>query len=323
LPGSAVHQLVSVIIPNYNHALFLQQRIESVLDQTFQDFEVIILDDASTDDSKTVIENYRGHPKVSHIIYNKQNSGSAFRQWEKGVGLAIGKYIWIAESDDYCDSGFLKEMVDVFANAPGNTGLAYCKSLPVDHNNHIYDYSDWWMKRIDPVRWENDFVNNGENEVADYLAVQCTIPNASAVLFSAGCFKDVDWDSVDFKICGDWYIYASILKKYDIAYSASPMNYHRNHHANARSMYAKRSILEQYRVLCFIGKNFIISKSRVYAKALDERLSLFVALVKNGTISKKDFLTHIFMMGSFDPGYIRRLVRVLYAKAVRIDLNFK
>ncbi len=323
MPDSSVHPLVSVIIPNYNHAPFLQQRIESVLNQTFQDFKIIILDDASTDDSKTIIENYRGHPKVTHIVYNEQNSGSTFRQWKKGVGLTTGKYIWIAESDDYCEPGFLKKMVEVFANAPYNTGLAYCKSLPVDHNNYIYDESDWWMKRIDPMRWENDFINNGKNEVADYLAVQCTIPNASAVLFNAGCFNDLDWDSVDFKICGDWYIYVSILKTHDIAYNASPMNFHRNHLANARSFYAKRSILEQYKVLYFIGKNFIINKSRVYAKALDERLSLFVALVKNGTISKKDFLNYIFMMGSFDPVYIRRLLRVLYAKVVHIDLNFK
>lgn len=315
--------LVSVIIPNYNHAPFLQQRVESVLDQTFQGFEIIILDDASTDNSKTIIENYRGHPKVTHIVYNEQNSGSAFRQWKKGVSLATGKYIWIAESDDYCDPGFLKKMLEVFANAPGSTGIAYCKSLPVDHNNHIYDNSDWWMKRIDPVRWESDFANDGKNEVANYLAVQCTIPNASAVLFSAECFNEMDWESVDFKVCGDWYIYVSILKRHDIAYSASPMNYHRNHQANARSVYAKQSILEQYRVLCFIGKNFIINKSLVYAKALDERLSLFLALVKNGTISKKDFLTHIFTMGSFDPSYISRLLRVFYSKVARIDLNFK
>ena len=59
---------VSVIIPNYNHAKYLKQRIDSVLNQTYQDFDVIILDDSSTDESKTIIEQYRDHPKVNKQI---------------------------------------------------------------------------------------------------------------------------------------------------------------------------------------------------------------------------------------------------------------
>lgn len=91
---------VSVIIPNYCHARFLNQRIDSVLNQTYSDYEVIILDDCSTDNSREIIESYRNHPKISHIVYNEKNSGSTFIQWEKGFELARGEYIWIAESDD-------------------------------------------------------------------------------------------------------------------------------------------------------------------------------------------------------------------------------
>ena len=54
---------VSVIIPNYNYSRFLEDRIESVLGQTFQDFEVILLDDCSTDDSVSVLDRYRSLPK--------------------------------------------------------------------------------------------------------------------------------------------------------------------------------------------------------------------------------------------------------------------
>ena len=98
---------VSVIIPNYNHALFLEQRLESVLNQTYQDFEVIFLDDASTDSSRAVFTKYANHPKISHIIFNETNSGYPFKQWNKGVNLAMGEYIWIAESDDYAELNFL------------------------------------------------------------------------------------------------------------------------------------------------------------------------------------------------------------------------
>ena len=53
--------LISVIIPNYNHKPFLEQRLSSIFNQTFQDFEVIILDDASTDGSQTILNQYKNH----------------------------------------------------------------------------------------------------------------------------------------------------------------------------------------------------------------------------------------------------------------------
>ena len=84
--------LVSVIIPNYNHARYLDERIQSVLNQTYQNFEVIILDDKSTDNSREVIEKYRAHPKIVHIIYNEINSGSTFRQWEKRNREGKGRF---------------------------------------------------------------------------------------------------------------------------------------------------------------------------------------------------------------------------------------
>ena len=83
--------IVSIIIPNYNHALYLKQRIDSVLNQTFQDFELLILDDCSTDNSREIIERYRGNPKITQIIYNEKNSGGVFNQWIKGIEKAKGE----------------------------------------------------------------------------------------------------------------------------------------------------------------------------------------------------------------------------------------
>lgn len=86
---------VSVIIPNYCHAAYLEQRIDSVLSQTYQDFEVIILDDNSPDDglSRMVIEKYRENLSESHIVYNEENSGCTFEEYDKGISFAEGEYI--------------------------------------------------------------------------------------------------------------------------------------------------------------------------------------------------------------------------------------
>ena len=99
--------LVSVIIPNYNHAPYLKERIDSVLSQTYKEFEVLILDDCSSDESKEIIESYRNNKHISNIVFNEKNTGNTFIQWNKGISLAKGKYIWIAESDDVAKPTFL------------------------------------------------------------------------------------------------------------------------------------------------------------------------------------------------------------------------
>ncbi|RYY07003.1 MAG: glycosyltransferase family 2 protein [Sphingobacteriaceae bacterium] len=148
--------LISVIIPNYNHARFLNQRIDSILNQTYQNFEIIILDDCSTDESRSIIGSYKNHPKVSHTIFNTINSGSTFIQWEKGINLSAGNYIWIAESDDYSSSDFLQSLVNLI-DENVNVGLAYCGSETVDENG----------KKIGNLIHE---VINNKNNYDNYIA---------------------------------------------------------------------------------------------------------------------------------------------------------
>lgn len=81
--------LVSVVVPNYNYKRYLNLRIQSILQQTYQNIELILLDDASTDGSEEVLSDYQDHAKVSHILLNEHNTGNPFKQWFKGMQLAI------------------------------------------------------------------------------------------------------------------------------------------------------------------------------------------------------------------------------------------
>ena len=69
--------LVSVVVPNYNYARYLDARLSSILNQTFQDFELILLDDASTDNSLEVLDRYKDDPHVSHLLPIKYLSSIA------------------------------------------------------------------------------------------------------------------------------------------------------------------------------------------------------------------------------------------------------
>src|SRR5207249_4277778 len=87
-------------------------RLDSIFNQTFQDFEVILLDDASTDNSMDVLEKYAGRGDVQ-ILRNEHNTGSPCKQWLKGIDLARSDILWIAESDDICACEFLQTLSDM------------------------------------------------------------------------------------------------------------------------------------------------------------------------------------------------------------------
>ena len=196
--------IVSVILPNYNHALFLSKRIDSILAQTYQNFELIILDDCSTDNSVEIIETYQAKfPEKITFIQNDTNSGSPFVQWNKGVAIAKGKYIWIAESDDFCTPDLLEKSLEILQNNP-TVGLVYCNSARIDENEQIFGYTADWTKNDKQLDWENGFVAEGKMFVQTYLARACIISNASAVVFRKDFFVQIGKADTTFKMSADW-----------------------------------------------------------------------------------------------------------------------
>ncbi len=220
---------VSVIIPNYNHKTYLKQRLETVFEQTFQDFEVILLDDASTDNSVAILKQYANHPKVSHFIINEKNSGSPFKQWKKGIDLAKGEYIWIAESDDYAASNFLNSLIESFKN---DVVLAYCASNIIDEKGNVLGLNKW-ATALDGQRWHKNYFNKGKNEIKNFLKFRNTIPNASAVIFKKENIEEVEIPN-NMNFCGDWYLWVELLKKGDVTYLAKPLNFFRRHKHSTR-----------------------------------------------------------------------------------------
>lgn len=142
---------VSIIVPNYNYLKYLPQRLDSVFKQTFTDYEVILLDDSSTDGSAEYLrEQAICHPQVTHCVLNEKNTGNPFMQWEKGISLSRGEYIWIAESDDYCKPDFLERMVSLLDTNP-DASYAMCGSNLVDGLDKpiLDDYDKWPQKSND------------------------------------------------------------------------------------------------------------------------------------------------------------------------------
>ncbi len=231
---------VTVITPNYNHARYLPQRLESILNQTFQDFELIILDNASTDNSREVIQSYTSDPRV-RAIFNETNNGSAFRQWNLGLSHAKGEYIWFAESDDYADLSFLETLVDRLDRYP-NVGLVFCQSWGVDEESKsVFDYLGIRYHNLSS-HWNQDYINTGHDECVNYLFWHNMIPNASAVLLRRSIIDRVGGAPNDMFICGDWMTYIEILSFSDIAFVSAHLNYFRHHQRTSRGEFSQRGV---------------------------------------------------------------------------------
>jgi glycosyltransferase involved in cell wall biosynthesis len=224
---------VSVILPNYNHSQFLKKRIDSILNQSFQDFELIILDDCSTDSSKEIIEAYSSNLKVTNVVYNLTNSGSTFRQWKKGIQLAKGKYIWFAESDDYAHADFLENLVSILEKH-SNAGLIFCNSHIINAEDTIIDNTNDWTQQYAATQKEDKITYlNGYDFCRDHLFLLCRIPNASAVVFKREIVVDnLYWIDENLKNSGDWKLWLNIALHADLIWMNKDLNYFRKHANN-------------------------------------------------------------------------------------------
>lgn len=249
---------VSVIVPNYNHAPFLKQRIESILNQTFQDFELILLDDCSTDGSWEILESYRDNPHLTHIIQNDSNSGSAFRQWKKGLEMAQGEWVWIAESDDYAEPSFLERLMAEVHKTP-DCVLAYAATWWVDVNGNKL----WDTKHSNEVN-----VYPGNDFIRRKLAVCNSIANVSECIFRRDAYRPAENHRYEhMRLCGDWFFYVLLAAQGKVVEVEEPLSYYRQHNSNISSDAEHRGLtfLEGADVLEYMIEHCEI-KTKDYAK---------------------------------------------------------
>jgi glycosyltransferase involved in cell wall biosynthesis len=269
-PGRPIRQpsgrlRVSAIVPNYNHAPFLEERLRSIFDQTYPPHEILFLDDASRDESVALARRLASESPVPfRLALNASNSGCAFRQWLAGIDLAVGDLIWIAESDDTCRPELLERMVPEFDDP--EVTLAYCQSARIgpDGCQYAADYlAD--TEDLSPVHWRYPYCVPGVHEVELALSQRNTIPNASAVVFRRAYEIEEREDLDNLKLAGDWLFYAMRIRRGKIAYIPESLNGHRHHDRTVRSGFERSVELfeEQLRVKRRIFEAFPVTAGAI------------------------------------------------------------
>lgn len=220
---------VSVIIPNYNYEKYIEERIDSVIFQTYPIYELIIIDDCSSDNSREVIRRKIreiGDTVPIRFIENNVNSGNVFIQWKRAFQEAKGDYIWIAEADDSCAANFLETVIKGFDDP--KTVISYCESLTMDENGKLLmgDLRPW-IDIFNCGKWNDDYIKDGIDEITETMCINNTIANVSSVVFKKGDYDSYIETARRFRLAGDWYVYMRILETGKVAYFKDSLNYHR------------------------------------------------------------------------------------------------
>jgi glycosyltransferase involved in cell wall biosynthesis len=237
--------LVTIIVPNYNHGKFLKERLESIYAQNYANFEVVLLDDNSDDDSREILQSYlTRYSGKTRMVENEVNGGSGYKQWIKGISIAKGELIWIAESDDVSESNFLSTLVPKFENEAVKIAFSNTVFFEETPENVVWDLKSYWRGRTylsasdDWTLLDRNFIDAGMRDIN-------LIPNVSSTLFTKPSEFKLQASWGEFKFCGDWLFYVYQMSGGLVAYVSTTTNYYRVHDQSTIKQNMKSALFER------------------------------------------------------------------------------
>jgi glycosyltransferase involved in cell wall biosynthesis len=221
---------VTFVVPCYRLAHFLPDCLRSILAQTFEDFEVLVMDDCSPDDTPAVTASFRD-PRVQHVR-NDPNLGH-LRNYNKGIGLARGKYVWLISADDYLRSPRVLERYVSVLEANPSVGYAFCAGVGVRDGNETgtIDYS---------LCGDHDRVIRGHVWLRTLLRANVVL--AASGLVRRACYERHGPFPLDMPWAGDWYLWCLFALYHDVAYFAEPMVCYREHALSMTNKLTKEKV---------------------------------------------------------------------------------
>lgn len=207
--------MISVIIPTFNYAEFISDAIDSVLAQTFKDFEIIVVDDGSTDNTKDILNKYSDNIKY----YYQDNKGPASAR-NLGIKNAIGSYICFLDSDDIFMPNKLKLQIDTFNSiSKQNIALLYSNFTSVN-------------KKLDLSIQHYKCPKFQSHKIAfDYL-IKNNFINTSTVMVKRDFLCDVDLFNEKLKYLEDYDLWLKLGSKYEFFHIRKFLVKTRSHNKN-------------------------------------------------------------------------------------------
>lgn len=226
-------ELISIIVTSYNHAEYLKQRLDTLINQTYKNKEIIVIDDSSTDSSQEILENYTNTPGIQ-LIYLSKNMGYAY-VCNYGVSLACGEYIMFAECDDFNEPNHIETLYKNIRSSE-EIGVVYSRSKIVDSKGKVFG-DDFRGNPISFRKYCSKDILIPRRKMQRFLLNSCVIPNMSAVLFRRKYFSAVRGFSQSFKVCADWDFWCRMAQICDFFYVTDALNNFRRHATTVRTTF--------------------------------------------------------------------------------------
>ena len=204
---------VSIVVPTYNRAERLRETLRSVFNQTCQDFELIVVDDGSTDDTQKVVNSF---PRVQYI--SKQENHGVSRARNEGLALAKGRYICFLDSDDLWDEKKLQIQVQWMGDNP-NCQVCYTDEI--------------WIRKGVRVNQMNKH-RKYSGDIFRHCLPLCIVSPSSAML-RAELFDEIGNFDESLPACEDYDLWLRIAEKYPFHFIEEPLIIKQGGHADQLS----------------------------------------------------------------------------------------
>ena len=222
---------VSIIMPCYNHGRFLSESIEGVLNQTYADIELIIVDDHSGDNSIDIISKYKGQDKRIISICHQKNLGVS-KARNAGLAISRGEFIGFCDADDVWEHKKLAAQIEVLQNNR-EYGLTYCDAIIIDEGGI-------------PTGLRFSDLCGGKRKMTGYLFGELCLRNfinMQTVVFRKGCIQDSRLFNEGIKYVEDWLGWIMLARHHNFIYLDDPLARYRVHRNNTATLY-KRGVEE-------------------------------------------------------------------------------
>ena len=265
---------ISVVVPSYNYARYLESRLVSIFTQTLPILEIIVLDDSSTDNSiKVTQDTALEWQRDIRLIQGRKPSGSVFAQWQKALKEARGEWVWIAEADDLCEPQFLEKIFHALNSHP-DAVMAFSDSRSIDGNGVplASTYRPYYAETAGNLL-DHDGYFTGPEFLENCLAERNLILNVSAAVFKREALHQAllktRQDLKSLRIAGDWRVYVELLEKKNagIVYLKDALNIHRRHLNSATHILEKECHLNEItKMQEIISKKLILPQEKMNAQ---------------------------------------------------------
>jgi len=268
-----MHPRVSFIVPCYNLAHLLPECVHSILDQSWGDFEVIIMDDCSPDNTPDVANSFND-PRVFHV--RNETNLRHLANYNKGIGLASGDYIWLISADDRLRSSYVLERYVQLMDQYPDVGFVFCPAMAFNSGGET-GIEQW------SFHGTHDSIFRGHLFLQKLLQSNCV--TAPSGMVRKECYE-IERFPLDMPYAGDWYLWCLFALHYDVAYVAEAMVDYRKHDLSFTSFFMNEGIKNNI-------ADEIIVRWRIMRAAETEEYASVVRCCRNAIVD--DYVNRVQM----------------------------